>query len=229
VGNLFKCGGEGGIIGPCPKPEYQSSAEARTRAPTDSDDDHEKRLKQVHGKIESALKSSALSKHGRDEYRKSIHVVLSRMTPKALARLHANVKEYKFYSLLEGLTAGIKAKYPTWKPKVGKTIKGLFDKDGTIHMNGRGDGVLHGLPASLEEFQAHELAHGIDGTKHEISGSKPWRDAWNAEINFLTHGKKSVSEGWAEFAQMLLGQGMTRKTLKEVMPKCLKVWEDNGL
>jgi hypothetical protein len=119
VGNLFKCGGEEGTFGPCPKPEYLSSAEARTKPAKGSDDDHEKRLKEVHDKIDGALKSSALTKSQRDEYRKSIHVVLSRMTPKVLARLHANVKEYKFYPSQLALTAGVQAKYPQLKPKHG--------------------------------------------------------------------------------------------------------------
>lgn len=175
------------------------------------------------------MKSSALSKSQRDEYRKSIHVVLSRMTPKVLARLHANVKEYKFYPSQLALTAGVQAKYPQLKPKQGKMFKGMFDKDGDAHLNGRGDGKLFGLPASLEEFQAHELAHGIDGAAHEISDSTPWQKAWKAEKDFFTHGKESQGEGWAEFGQLLLGKGITRKQMKEAMPKCLKVWEANGL
>ena len=151
------------------------------------------------------------------------------MTPNALARLHANVKEYKFYPSLESLTAGIQAKYPAFKPKKGKAYKGLFDKDGTFHLNGRGDGALFGRPASFDELSAHELAHGIDGTDHEISGSESWKKAWKAEKNLFTHGQKSEQEGFAEFCPMLLGQGIPRKRMKEAMPKCLKVWEANGL
>jgi hypothetical protein len=229
VCNLFKRGGEGGIICPCPKPEYQSSAEARTRAPTDSDDDHEKHLKQVHGKIDGALRSSGLTDARRNESQKAIHVVLSRMTAAALARLQANVKEYKFYPSQLALTISVQAKYPQLKPKHGKMFKGMFDKDGDIHLNGRGDGKLFGLPASLEEFQAHELAHGIDGAAHEFSDSTPWRKAWKAEKDFFTHDKENQREGWAEFGQLLLGKGITRKQMKEAMPKCLKVWEANGL
>ena len=37
-------------------------------------------------------------------------------------------------------------------------------------------------------------------------------------------------EGFAEFGQMLLGDPqLTRKRIGAVIPKCLKIWEDNGL
>ncbi len=210
------------------------SAEARTRPPKQpasggGDEEHQRRVKAVNAKIDRALKASGLTQEQRDEVRKSIRAVVARMTPTALARMRANVKEYKFYPSLESLTAGIQAKYPTYKPPKGKVPKGLFDKDGTLHTNGRGDGRLFGRPASFEEIHAHELAHGIDGTGHEISESEPWKKAWKAERDFFTHGKTSEAEGFAEFCQMLLGQGITRKQMKEAMPKCLKVWEANGL
>ena len=74
-----------------------------------------------------------------------------------------------------------------------------------------------------------ELTHSIDGNNHEISGSEAWRKAWAAEKSYFGIGKKTPTEGLAEFGQMLLGGGISREEMAEVMPRCLNVWEENGL
>jgi hypothetical protein len=40
----------------------------------------------------------------------------------------------------------------------------------------------------------------------------------------------SPNEAFADLGQMLLGDPqLTRKRIGAVIPKCLKIWEDNGL
>jgi hypothetical protein len=108
-------------------------------------------------------------------------------------------------------------------------LKGAFDSDGVLHLDG--EGMLYGREAPLTEFFAHEMVHSIDGNSHEFSASQAWPEAWLAEIEFFTgSGRNSPTEAFAEFGQMLLGDPrMKRKLMRQAMPRCLQVWEDFGL
>ncbi len=176
--------------------------------------------------IEEALQQSSLPENIKSIYRQALTVVFRPMSPIALARFCANVKECRFYETHSELTAAIQEKFPKLKSR--GVVKGGFDREGTLHLDG--GGVLFGRAAMLSEFYAHEIAHAIDGTNHEISNLEEWRTAWESEKVFLSvNGKKSPSEGFAEFGEMLLGAGVTTDQMKEVMPNCLEVWQRKGL
>jgi hypothetical protein len=131
------------------------------------------------------------------------------------------------------MTEAIKKKYPriTAKIKQGNVAKGFMDKDGTMHLNG--GGILFKRPARLVEFYAQEVAHAIDRPNHEISASEAWQSAWTEEIrdmDFLGHeAKMSPAEGFSVFGAMVLGSGIAVGDANQVMPRCVRVWQEHGL
>jgi hypothetical protein len=196
------------------------------------EDEHARRLRETHAKVERGLAEADLSDPQRQDYRESVHAILQRMTPAALARLHANAKEYTFFATHEALTAAVRAKYPALRLRSGRILKGMFDRDGVVHMNS--GGTLFGRPnVGLQEFHGHELAHAVDGTGHELSNSPEWVRAWEADIRdggFLgPDSQRSSQEGFSEFGAMLLGGGISYKDARQVMPLAAKFWRERGL
>jgi hypothetical protein len=191
-----------------------------------ADDGHHQRIKEVHESIDRSLQASDLPAPVQAEFGQTAKSVVGKMTPEAVRRFHANLKGFQWYPTHGALTEAYKAKYPGVSIK--GVLKGAFDPDGVIHLDGGGE--LFGRPATLSEFYAHEMTHDIDGTDHEISRSAAWIRVWEAEKGFLNkNGQSKSSEGFAEFGEMLLGGIVTRKQMREVMPKSLKVWEAHGL
>jgi hypothetical protein len=177
-------------------------------------------------RIEEGLHASSLPHTMQAEYRQACAAVTSEVSQAGLHRVAENVKEFRFYRTHEELTEAFRSKYP--KAKIHGVLKGCFDRDGTIHLDG--GGTKFGQSATLAEFYAHELTHAIDGNNHEISDSEAWKKAWNAERDFLNaNGRKKPSEGFAEFGEMILGRIVSRTQMKDAMPKCLKIWEKNKL
>lgn len=208
------------------------SVEARKKPAPEKPDESERhqQLKEVQKKIDTALAEASLTEEQREAFAKSVQTILGRMTSTALQRVHTNVKEFKFYASPEELTKGVKAKYPGLKVKQGKVIKGMVDKDGTVHLNGAG--TLHGRPAPLEEFHGHELAHAIDGTQREFSESAKWQAAWEAEIMdgglLGPNAATTPTEGWGDFGAMLLS-GTPYQEVVQLLPKSAKFWRRKGL
>jgi hypothetical protein len=186
-------------------------------------------LQELHARLEAALAEGDLTPEQRQDYRDSLHGVLSRMTTRAVQRIQANVRGYKFYRTHDELTAAFKAKYP--EAGVSKVLKGAFDRDGVLHLDG--GGVLYGRPAPLDEFYGHELAHAIDGPDHEFSSSHEWKQVWKDEIeqtDFLGHNAKTkAAEGWAEFGAMVFSGTVSLKDVKDIFPRCLKFWRKERL
>jgi hypothetical protein len=193
------------------------------------EDDHQRRVRELHEKVEQALGEGELSEEQREEYRAAIRRVIGRLTPPAVARVHGQIKEIKFYASWQELTAAIRRKYP--RATIRGTIKGAFDRDGTLHLDG--GGILFGRPVPLEELYAHEITHVIDGTSHDISNSAEWREAWQGEIQdggYLgPDSARSPREGFGEFGAMLLGSGTPVNRVEEIMPECVQVWRDRGI
>ena len=195
------------------------------------DDEHRKRRRIIQEQIDRGLDEAALSDLTRNAYGRAMGVVLARLTPTALSRVFRAVKEYRFYRSFGAMTEAIRRKYPAIKIKPGHVVKGFLDRDGTMHLDG--GGVLFGRPARQEEFFAHEMAHALDRPDYEISGTDEWYDAWNDEINATDYlsgeAKRSPQEGFADFGAMLLGSGVSAKQVKQLLPKCVKVWEQRGI
>jgi hypothetical protein len=178
-------------------------------------------------RVQEALAETELPLEIRSHYATSLHKVLRSLTPEALARHHANTKGFRFYSSPAELTEAFLAKYPNARQVVKKDLKAAFDTDGILHLNGA-SGSFDRL--GIREIYAHEITHSIDGNEHEISDSSSWRDAWNAERCMQsTNGKKNPKEGLAEFGQWLLGSGLRREQMRQLMPKCLEAWEGYNL
>jgi len=194
------------------------------------DEEHQRRLQEVYAKIDQALAESNVPPAEQKEYGETAKAILGKMTLEAVRRVHANVTGFQFYPTHEALTAAFKAKYPLASHK--GTIKGAFDPEGIVHLNG--GGTLHGRPAFLSEFYAEELTHGIDGVTHAISNTDDWKKAWVKEIRdtgiFGAYAASKPSEGFGAFGQYLLGHPQaTRQNTKAICPQCLKVWEIHGL
>jgi hypothetical protein len=211
-----------------PPPKKPPKKPAAPAGDGGDDEGHQQRLQETHAKIDAALEAVHLTDEQRQEYRESVRAVIGRLTPAGLARVHAHVTEYKFYRSHAELTAALRAKYPKLKTR---GLKGAFDKDGTCHMDG--GGLIEDRPAKLQEFHAHELSHAIDGTQHELTKTKEWHDAWVAEVqnqDFLgENAKKSPREGWGDFGAMILGGEVTPQEAKDIFPRCVKVWQSEGL
>lgn len=192
---------------------------------------HEEMLAESIRRAQEAIDATTdLNSLVRREYLKSVIEVLSRLSPAAIVRHYENTKGIKFYRTHAELTSAIRTKYPDVQIGIGKVFKGAFDRDGILHLNG--GGKLYGRTASLQEFYAHEITHSIDGNGHDFSSTWKWIEAWIAERNkgyFGPVGMKMPAEGFAEFGQMVLGTGITRDQVMELLPECLKIWEGNGL
>jgi hypothetical protein len=181
--------------------------------------------------VDEALNGAALSPQQRQAFGEATKTVIGRMTAKGVERLHANATGFRYHKSHKDLTEAILAKYPHKRLGQGKILKGGLDRDGVLHLNG--GGILFGRPATVEEFYGHELTHAIDGNGHEISASKEWQDAWEVEIRhsklLSVDASRSCSEGFGEFGAMILGSGTPVKSVMELMPQCVKVWQHWGL
>ena len=200
-------------------------------AGSSDEEEHQRRLRETLAKIDTALEAGRLSNDRRQEYRRALQSVVGRLTPPALARVHRTVKEYRFYPSFQLLTKAIREKYPTLKIKPKHIVKGFLDRDGTVYLNG--GGILFGRPARQEEFYAHEITHALDRPNYEISSTDEWKAAWKAEIadsGYLSEdAQRSPQEGFAEFGVLMLGSGVSAKDVKQLMPKCVKVWRQQGI
>jgi hypothetical protein len=192
--------------------------------------DRQQRLREIQQQIATGLEKAELSERQRREYGRTIHDIVKNLRLAALNRLYQFAREYRFYGSYRALTQGIKEKYPKLKIRAGKVLKGMFDRDGTIHLDGGGN--LYGRRARLSEFQAHEIAHAIDGYR-ELSSAREWRQAWEAEIadgGFLgENSSRSPHEGWGDFGSLLLGSEISLEEIGQVMPRALKFWRKRGL
>lgn len=194
----------------------------------EGNDDPHAHLFRLIGLAEDALQESGLAPTMQDEYRRGFTSVLQEMSPIAITRLSRHTMQVVFYGSHPELTAAVNAKYPAMKAK--KLLKGCFDQDGVLHLDG--GGTIRGKPVALPGFYAHEMTHGIDGTRHEISQSAAWKHALRDEKSLLQDDEKerlTATEGFAKFGQMLFSGKYTREELAKLMPNCLKVWESHGL
>jgi hypothetical protein len=193
-----------------------------------SEEDVNRLLKQSVDLVRQSLNEGALPSGLRQTYADTMAAILGMLTPAALTRHRANTSGYRFYVTHRELTEAFLAKYPAATAVVKGVLKGAFDRDGILHLNGGGG--LFGRLAPLQEFFAHEMTHTIDGRGHEISNSEAWRASWEIEKGLMNaNGMQNPVEGFAEFGQLLLGSVITRKQIRQALPKCLKVWEDFGL
>jgi uncharacterized protein len=223
---------------PAAKPAKSSSAKQppgkKPPAPPggsgdDSDEKHQRRLWEIHSRIDQGLGEARLTPAQRREFGQTAKAVLGRMTKEGLRLIHENVKGFKLYPTFAALTAAYKVKYPVARIT---NLKGAFDPAGTVHLDG--GGVLFGRLAALGEFYAHELTHALDAPNYRISGTKEWRKAWAKEIrdsNLLgDNAATDEHEGFAEFGQFLLGHPQAnRANTRAEMKNCLEVWERHGL
>jgi len=196
------------------------------RAETGAD----KMLQAAIRRVDQALQNSQLDAETQRRYRQSVVFILGSLTPTAIQRHCKNAVEIRFYASHRELTTAFLLKYPLAKTRIKGVIKGVFDRDGVLHLNG--DGGLFGREATLLEFHAHEIVHSIDGNGHEISDTEEWTAAWKCEKDkglFSENGRKNAREGFAEFGQLILGAVLTRARMRRMMPQCLEVWEDNEL
>jgi hypothetical protein len=102
-----------------------------------------------------------------------------------------------------------------------------------VHLDGGGV-MFTGMPErSLDAFHAHELAHGIDGTDHDVSSTPEWTGIWQSEIvgnaEFSRKGRTVASEGFAEAGAYLLDTDSSRDRFANRMLRTLQFWETHNL
>jgi hypothetical protein len=227
------------------EPDYVRSAEARSRPSRpprkppkngtssggdDEEGKHRRLVSELFARIRKGLKEAHLTRTQRRQYGQATRGVIARMAPAAVRRLHANTREFKYYPDHAALTAAVKEKYPTLARRLKRTstMKGMFDKDGTVHLDGGGS--LRGRAARLADFHAHELAHGIDGTSHALSDSKEWGAVWADEIlgndAFTSKAQEDYREAFSEVGSLLLGGSMSARELALLCPGVVGFWRD---
>lgn len=150
------------------------------------------------------------------------------MSADAVLRLHTNVKEFKYYPNHNAVKVGILSKYPPLRASFAsptKKIRGMFDKDGTLHLNGGGTMFQDMPPKSIAEFHAHEMTHALDGNlARTFSGTRHWQRVWKQEIqghpNYSSHAHRHAHEAFAEAGQHIYGSG---KSANEIALECPQV------
>lgn len=206
--------------GPCPRNGQEDAG-------------HSERQKKVAAALGGVIdRASGLSDAQKADYKGAISKVVGNMTPKALQRFAGNVKRVRFHGSTRELTKAIMAEDPEVRDRLqgGKyEIKGAYDGktrqldlDGPTKLEGKSYGTDHPI--------AHELSHALDGPGHEISKSKEWQGAWQAEIKtgaLSKYGATSPSEGFAEFGRLYLSSG--EPDIEKKFPKCVAVWKSHGL
>jgi hypothetical protein len=199
-------------------------------SPFREEQEHQTRIRELADRIRMGLKEASLTQTQRRQYGQATRQVIARMATGAVRRLHANTKRFKYYPSHEALTQAIKKKYPALarRLKSSSVIKGMLDKDGTVHLDG--GGTLRGRGARLVDFHAHELAHGIDGTNHELSDSKEWVEIWADEIlgndDFTCKAQENCREAFGEVGSLLLGGGISAHELVLLCPGVVGFWRD---
>lgn len=227
---MKKNNGPAGVPGE--KPICIPVAEARSKPPerpeSGSGEAHGQRLQQLFARMTKGLMEAKLSETERRKYRRATRAVIARMSPAAVQRLHANTEEFKYYPNFDVLAQAIKRKYPALAKKLKPTsvIKGMLGRDGTVHLDG--GGTLRGRSASIADFYAHELTHGIDGTDHELSDSVEWRKVWAEEIlgntDFTKKAQEDLREAFSEVGSLLLGGGISANELALLCPGVVDFW-----
>jgi hypothetical protein len=181
--------------------------------------------------MNKGLREANLTETQRRQYRQATREVIARMSPASVQRLYGNTVVFRYYPSEAALTQAIKEKYPalTRKLKASSVIKGMLDKDGTVHMDG--GGTLRGRQARLADFHGHELTHGIDGTSHELSDSKEWGKVWADEIvgndAFTAKAREDCREAFSEVGSLLLGGAISANELAPVCPGVVRFWRDS--
>jgi hypothetical protein len=108
--------------------------------------------------------------------------------------------------------------------KPGQVVGGFYkywvgETYGQLHI----DGGYDESDDSATHIHAHELGHAVDGTSHELSGSKDWQEAFREEIDkdgdpLTKYARTNPSEGFAEYCRLLI-TGQIRQA-KDDFPKC---------
>jgi hypothetical protein len=200
---------------------------------------HEQRRRQLQAKMDDALKQADLTDPQREEYRQATKNSLARMSPVALKRVHRSVREFRYYPSHAAVAAGIKAKYQSLRLKPATVIRGMFDRDGTAHLDGPGV-MFTGKPErTANEFHAHELSHAIDRVmnkarpQYEISDTPEWQAIWREELTNSAligqPGRKQAHEGFAEVGAYLLGHESVPEEVATAMRRAIQFWKDQDL
>jgi hypothetical protein len=221
---------------------YIPSGEARAKPPRPpnrprqrgaggggKEDEDKRRVRELYVRMNRRLREANLTQAQRREYRQATRAVIARMSSEVVHRLHANTTAFRYYPTHEALIQAIKAKYPALAKKLKPTsvIKGMLDKDGTVHMDG--GGTIHGRQATITDFHAHELTHGIDGVNHGLSESEAWGDVWAEEIvgndAFTRKARADYREAFSEVGSLLLGAGISANELALLCPGVVRFWK----
>lgn len=192
---------------------------------------------ELHARMNRGLKEADLSERQRRQYRKSTKEVMARMSLDAVIRLHANVKEFKYYPSHEALKTGVLSKYPSLRATFAsptKKIRGMFDKDGTLHLDGGGT-MFQDMPAkSVAEFHAHEMTHALDENLGRVfSGTRRWQQVWKQEIqghpDYSSHAHRYAHEAFAEAGQQIYGSGKSGSAIARECPQVVLFFQKHKL
>lgn len=236
-----------------PKAPKQPKSPKQPKEPASGPDAEKKQLRdQIVQLAQNALiyGSQKLDPGQGDEYKKAFEEAVDAMPVEALKKLKAGLNSVRFVKDLNAMQAEFKAAggrtgrltrvLAFYSPGLGRTV---LDGPGSGPADFlSGETVKSGRPKIVDThirgIYAHELTHAID--RHEkISGTKEWRDAWQAEIVTLGKGggarlseyaRTQSVEGFAEFGRLLYGEKeASKKAIKTNFPGCWKVFKDRGL
>jgi hypothetical protein len=211
-----------------------------------------------------------LSDQQREEYGAAVARVARAMPKTALDRLARHVDATTFYASTELIGAGLveavatqpgltaeqsaerrqKYGYLAQEPCGGCYMSfaggggiNSLHLDGAQEMHGREAGKYgRAKDQSAESIYAHELTHGADGPKHEISQSAEWQAAYAAEIGqtdaerikavepkLSWYGGTQPSEGLAEFGRLVYASAVPHADIARDFPRATAVFKSWGL
>lgn len=208
----------------------ESQAEPSSVGGADGGDDLGVDGGQHHKMVDSSLGSAKLGDEVKKKYGDAAKSVHGKLPQAAKDRLEKNLKGFQFHESSDALTKTLTDKSPSLKAKLGdKKAGGAFSKKtGELHLDGGTN--IDGQKATHEEVYAHEYAHAIDGSDHELSKHQDWHAAWKAEAGEVSkYAMKTPQEGFAEFGRLAYTSGLSNDQLKEKFPKMSEYWEKNEL
>lgn len=178
----------------------------------------------------------SLSAEHKRHYAEQLGRVLDVMPEAAVAKMDANVKEFKFYGDVDAVTAEAKARSKSARRL--KEVFGFFTiTEGMLHLDGnRGQ-----TSAETGDWYAHELSHALDKSEQkykdgsprgQYSGQASWQEAWEHEMRQgqpSGYSRNHPREGFAEFARLVYGRRSSADALREKFPKATAFFEAQGL
>ncbi len=171
----------------------------------------------------------AMPERDRLSHGHAMHSVASKLPKKAIKRINQYVSSLHVTATWQPVTEEFE-KRSGFHPKKSNVVLGFYDtRDGSLWSDG---GEFVDVEDSRRGVLSHELGHGIDGPKFELTDSEEWQRAYQAEIEgkqLSDYGATEPREGFAEFCRAAYGSDVEGKEIERLFPLCTAFFKKRGL